>query len=141
MPALPRCYAINEVIGAVAGSVPTLALGVEVWPGRVVVSLGALAGDTSGRLLDEYHAGLADWEVKRQGRPPRQPAEALVSDLQIELHDGAGTVFRLEGASAGGTGAEWASTQFFTPAPTGEWLALSFTAPTGRREITIDLSA
>lgn len=141
MPARPRCYAVNELVGTVSGNVPAFALGAEVWRDRVVVSLGAVAGDTSDVLLEEYQARYAAWDVKHEGRPPRQPAEALVSDLQIELQDGAGTVFKLEGASAGGTGTEWASTQFFTPAPVGDWLMMSFTDSKGRREIRIELSA
>ena len=137
----PRCYAINEVIGSVSSGLSVVALGMEVWPDRVVVSLGALADDTSDALLHAYQEQFAEWAVQRQGRPPRQPAEALVDELQIDLRDAVGTVFKFAGAATGGTGTEWAATRLFTPAPAGDWLALSFVSPSGSREVTVDLGA
>ena len=107
---------------------------------RVVLNLGAVENDISDALLEVHQAEFADWAVRREGRPPAQPAEALVAELQAELRDAAGTVFNFDGASTGGTGTEWAATRIFTPAPAGEWLALSFTDSTGHREIRIGLN-
>jgi hypothetical protein len=107
--------AINEVIGTVSNGLLVVALGVEVWTSRIVLSLGAVENDASDAMLENYRAQLADWAVQREGGPPRQPAEALVSELEVELRDAAGRHFSFDGAATGGTGTEWAATRIFTP--------------------------
>jgi hypothetical protein len=135
----PRAYAVNQAVGTVSDGITVRLLAVEVWPNRVVVSLGVLADEKSNSLLAAYDAQLADWSVEARGRPPHDPARVLVDELDIALNDAAGTAFTFGGSSAGGSGTEWAATRIFTPSATGAWLALSITGRSGRRDVRLEL--
>jgi hypothetical protein len=141
MAAHPHAYAVNQSVGTVSDGITVQLLAVEVWTDRVVLSLGVLADEKSDSLLASHRAQVADWSAAPQGRPPRDPAGALVEKLGITLTDAAGTAFAISAASAGGTGTEWAANQIFTPAPTGEWLRVTFTSASGEREVRVELDA
>lgn len=144
MAEVPKVVSPVRILGEWDGFVVVL-VGVEIWPGDVVVRVGfgsnertrAADAEHAG-AMDEFHALIDQGVTKADRGPiPRNPAHELLSDLKVSVEDDVGTSYEWNGGSGprwnGKTGTRWLIEQSFTPAtpPEAQRLTVAVAFPNG----------
>ena len=141
---VPQVVSPARVLGEWNGFVVVL-VGVEVWPGDLVVRVAFGSNERTltvdaeySRAMDEWHALIDSGLTKdERGNPPRNPAHDVLSDLKVDVRDDVGTTYEWNGGSgpswSGKTGTRWLMEQQFTPPPppAAQRLTVAVTFPNG----------
>lgn len=132
----PLAVAINEPAGLIAPGAAVILLSAEFWPDRLVLRLG-VTGHAVGSIDADWQRRYDEWtNGGNRGSPPKDPASALVEDVDIAVSDTHGAVADEVASSAGGDWFQWSASRVFRPAPEGS-VRVTIRTTSGKREVTV----
>jgi hypothetical protein len=130
----PRRDSLKSVLAVAAPLVDVhgitlVVTSVEIWVDVVIVRIGGLPSEESGRRIAAAEAARREWSPA-SGEDPPTPWDDF-RGLQIGVRDDVETSYRIRGGQSGGTGTEWHMEWRFAPSPPEDAETLYVTAGLG----------